>query len=81
MKRPYLSYTILAVILSGCSSNDTGSKDNVNVLGSDKDKNGCIGSAGYSWCMRSNQCERPWELAKKEGFENTQEGFKAYCEL
>jgi len=47
--------------------------------GSDRDEHGCIGSAGYQWCERSNQCERPWELAEKEGFENTPEQFDAFC--
>lgn len=79
MKKSYLPYIMLAVFISGCSLNDTGSKADANMLGADRDKNGCIGSAGYSWCARSNQCERPWELAKKEDFKNTIEEFEAYC--
>lgn len=47
--------------------------------GSDRDAQGCIASAGYSWCERSGQCERPWELAAKAGFDNTAEGFDRYC--
>lgn len=49
--------------------------------GSDRDEHGCIPSAGYSWCPRTNQCERPWELAEAGGFENTAEAFDAYCEV
>ena len=48
-------------------------------VGGDRDEHGCIKSAGYSWCARTNQCERPWELAKKHGFENTQEAFDKFC--
>ncbi len=47
--------------------------------GSDKDAHGCIGSAGYKWCAKTNQCERPWELAKKEKFEKSAEAFNSFC--
>lgn len=40
---------------------------------------GCIPSAGYSWCARTNACERPWELAKAQGFDNTALAFDRYC--
>lgn len=49
------------------------------MVGADKDEHGCIASAGYTWCAKTNQCERPWELAEKAGFDNTDELFKAYC--
>ena len=74
MKKSYLLHIVLVVCLSGCSLTDDG-----NLLGSDRDIHGCIASAGYSWCDRSNQCERPWELAEKEGFDNNREQFEAYC--
>jgi len=48
--------------------------------GSDKDAHGCIGSAGYAWCERTGQCQRPWELAKRKGFNNTAEAFTKFCE-
>ena len=47
--------------------------------GSDRDAHGCIPSAGYSWCAKTNQCERSWELAKARGFENTREAFDKFC--
>jgi hypothetical protein len=31
--------------------------------GAGRDANGCIPSAGYSWCPALNQCIRPWETA------------------
>lgn len=49
------------------------------VVGGDRDAHGCIPSAGYRWCERSARCERPWELAKAQGFENTAEAFEQYC--
>lgn len=48
-------------------------------VGGDRDAHGCIASAGYRWCEKTQKCERPWELAKKQGFENTPEAFDAFC--
>lgn len=31
------------------------------VVGGDRDENGCIGSAGYTWCAQLNKCIRSWE--------------------
>ena len=47
--------------------------------GSDRDAHGCIPSAGYSWCEKTAQCERPWELAQAKGFELSQASVEAYC--
>ena len=49
------------------------------LVGGDRDAKGCIGSAGYSWCAKTNQCERPWGLAKAKGFRNSQRAFTRYC--
>ena len=49
------------------------------LVGGDRDAHGCIGSAGFSWCAKTNKCERPWELAKKHGFENNKEVFNTFC--
>ena len=49
------------------------------LIGSDKDAHGCIPSAGFKWCAKTNKCERPWELAKKEKFEQSAEAFKNFC--
>lgn len=48
-------------------------------VGSDMDANGCKGSAGYSWCAKTERCERPWELAKAKGFDNSEAAFKDFC--
>ena len=47
--------------------------------GSDRDAHGCIPSAGYAWCGSTRQCERPWELAKAKGFDNSPEDFDRFC--
>ena len=47
--------------------------------GSGRDAHGCITSAGYAWCAHTRQCERPWELAEKQGFAATQAAFERYC--
>ncbi len=49
------------------------------LLGGGHDAYGCIGSAGYSWCEKTQSCERPWELAGKRNFPNTPEAFNAFC--
>lgn len=63
-------------ILSACSNTPPQS----TMTGSDRTVNGCIPTAGYSWCTRTNQCERPWELGKKEDFAQTKEAFDRFCE-
>ncbi|RQR48375.1 hypothetical protein DIE21_23680 [Burkholderia sp. Bp9140] len=49
------------------------------MVGGDRDAHGCIGSAGYAWCERTQQCERPWELAKAHGFANSPQGYEQFC--
>lgn len=79
MKLFVLSAMVAVACLGGCDSNQDSTKEKTGMTGSDRDEHGCIGSAGYTWCERAKQCERPWELAEKEGFENTPEQFEAYC--
>ena len=84
-----LTLAILAfLVLAGCPKEaatgaDQGTSGEAEttstVPGADRDEHGCIPSAGYRWCDRTQQCERPWELAKREGFENTAEAFDAWC--
>ena len=69
----------LAFAVGGCAAKDSKTPDAPRVVGADRDAHGCIGSAGYSWCARTKKCERPWELAKQAGFDNTPDGFKQYC--
>ncbi|NKF50654.1 serine protease [Shewanella sp. WXL01] len=64
-----------AALLVGCAAQT----EPKNMPGSDRGEHGCIGSAGYTWCAATNQCERPWELAEEKGFENTEKAFDAFC--
>ncbi|WP_185983162.1 hypothetical protein [Aureimonas mangrovi] len=70
-----LALAAAALLLSAC----TAEEGPAPMPGADADAHGCRGSAGYSWCPRSNACERPWELAERERIANTPEGFIAFC--
>lgn len=75
------------LFLAACASQDQAPKradaaaasPATPAVGSDRDAHGCIGSAGYQWCERSQRCERPWELAQAQGLANTAEAISAYC--
>ena len=43
---------------------------NKQLVGSDKEEHGCIGSAGYTWCEVKNKCLRTWEEECIEEEEN-----------
>jgi len=43
---------------SSVESNEEGS----GMLGGVRDEDGCLGSAGYKWCEKQNNCVRSWEL-------------------
>ncbi len=79
MNKLLLLQVVFIVYVSGCTLGKPDNSEGSNMPGSDKDIYGCISSAGYSWCERTNQCERPWELAEQEGFNNTHERFQEYC--
>ncbi|WP_444942207.1 hypothetical protein ACJJI3_09025 [Microbulbifer sp. ZKSA004] len=70
---------ILVASLMGCSSDTPEDPKPTTPVGSDKDAHGCINSAGYLWCSKTKECERPWELAEKAGFANTPSNFDEYC--
>jgi len=62
-----LLITLVAILLIGggvyvySKKNTNTEKIETNVVGSDRDAHGCIGSAGYSWCEVKNKCLRIWE--------------------
>lgn len=84
--RSIRSLAVLALLPAACS-NPPPSAPQATVVGevpasmpgADRDAHDCIGSAGYRWCAASGRCERPWELAKAQGFANTAAAFDAYC--
>ena len=76
MTKWLLKYSLVLaglLLLAGC--NEPAEK----VVGGDEDEHGCKSSAGYSWCAKTNQCERPWELAEREKFDNTPQAFDDFC--
>ena len=79
MIKIHFAFMMTLACLIGCTSGDVTRSGEPSVVGSDRDDNGCIGSAGYRWCARTQTCERPWEIADKMGFSNTLDEFKAYC--
>lgn len=68
---------ILSTVLLGACTHSVPPKP--PVVGGDRDADGCIPSAGYSWCNSTQQCEQPWVLAKEKGFENSAEAFNTFC--
>lgn len=67
----------IAIVLAGCLDDR---RESGNYLpGSDRDTHGCIPSAGYLWCERTRQCERPWELARERHFELSESAFANFC--
>ncbi|MEQ1511384.1 MAG: hypothetical protein ABL934_01755 [Lysobacteraceae bacterium] len=77
----------IAAFATGCAGTSTGSTSTSDAepqppqrpIGGDRDAHGCLAPAGYAWCARERSCVRPWELAKQAGFENTVDGYAAYC--
>jgi hypothetical protein len=84
MRTTVLVLLSTAALLIGCSDpgpdEPSTSEKHAPAVGSDRDAHGCIPSAGYRWCASTNQCERPWEIAKAKGFEPTAEAFEQYCQ-
>ena len=77
-----LAFTALCLSLSACSQIAPKTSINPapqNMPGSDRDAHGCIPSAGYQWCAHTQQCERPWILAKQQGIPNTEKSIQNYC--
>lgn len=70
----YALLMLLPFALAACNPAEPDRK-----VGDDADAHGCRASAGYSWCAKTKQCERPWELAKANGFANTSEAFEQFC--
>ena len=58
---------------------DTAAQVAPPMVGGDRDAHGCIGSAGYAWCERTQHCERPWELAKAHGIANSAQAYEQFC--
>ena len=51
-------YCCLIFVFSSCKA----SKENLLIVGADKDKHGCKASAGYQWSELKKECIRSFEL-------------------
>ncbi len=51
-------YCCLIFIFSSCKA----TKENLLIVGADKDKHGCKASAGYQWSKLKKECIRSFEL-------------------
>lgn len=52
------------------------------IVGGDRDEQGCIGSAGYQWCEKKQQCVRAWELPHVQADNNNLlMRFNYHCQL
>lgn len=61
----FLSF-LLALALGSCQSSSKVSTsdhtaDSLTAIGGNKDKHGCLTSAGYTWSQLKNDCIRPFE--------------------
>ncbi|MEE3320302.1 MAG: serine protease [Pseudomonadota bacterium] len=61
---------VAMLLLAGCGP---------KPVGADRDRHGCLGSAGYQWCPTIQECVRSWELAEERGLANTPEAVEAFC--
>lgn len=78
MKLPLLLPATCIALLTACAAPSP--QPSTPAPGADRDAQGCIASAGYAWCARTRQCERPWELAQARAFPNTPQAFAAFCQ-
>ena len=80
MTTQWMTTLMLAAGMVGCSATPAPQPSApAHAVGADRDSHGCIPSAGYQWCPATDKCERPWELAKENGFEHSAEGFEQFC--
>jgi hypothetical protein len=57
---------IVFLILSLSDSLMAQDTQNSPMVGNDRDKHGCIGSAGYTWSVLKKQCVRSFELTQQD---------------
>lgn len=67
--RVIILLSVFVAISSFIFSLSKKSENEPPLLGGDKDENGCIESAGYSWCEPKQKCLRIWEEACEEPLE------------
>jgi hypothetical protein len=84
-----ISILFLSLLLLAACSNSTKktngatAKDEPQMVGSDRDDHGCIGSAGYQWSVLKNECVRLFEVGtrldpKGDGMDMTLSAFVVF---
>ncbi len=63
MKKITLLFVLiwLSVFLVWCFNTDLGEDTDELIVWNDRDEHWCIGSAGYVWDEKKQECVRPWE--------------------
>ncbi|WP_437922240.1 hypothetical protein [Sphingobacterium sp. LRF_L2] len=64
MKNYFLPWLALILLSCGSSTKNEQTKNSSSSLpeiGKNKDENGCLVSAGYTWSKVKEECVRPWE--------------------
>ncbi len=81
MKKISVIFIITGLLIIACSDKEEPAEEEPSeATGAERDEYGCIPSAGYQWCAKTEQCERPWKLAEANGFEINEEAFNEFCE-
>ncbi len=76
----YFALLIISLSLTACNGstegNNSNNTSNLAQLGGDKDNNGCLTSAGYTWSKVREDCIRPWEEAITMNVTDTSTNFE-----
>lgn len=59
---------IIVIISYSYFQKGTNDEGNFQIIGGDKDSQGCLVGAGYSWCESKQKCLRIWEESCAESF-------------
>jgi hypothetical protein len=84
--KKYIVVVALLFIFSSCNffkspEDESAKKDSVKdlVVGADKDENGCLASAGYTWSKLNKDCVRVFSGIQLMPFEKKNEEDAVYC--
>ncbi|GAA4902027.1 hypothetical protein [Ferrimonas pelagia] len=90
MRKPTLGAValLLSAVLIGCERHEPmpeeaapspASNEEAALVGADEDEHGCKASAGFIWCARTEQCERPWQLGLRHQLEERPDAVAQFC--
>jgi len=67
--RDIISIILLIILIGGAYYFSSQKPEEEQIIGGDKDEEGCLIAAGYSWCESNQKCIRPWEEGCQENIE------------